>query len=284
MKTWPRRCRAPRGPSGRGCSTRAATCKSSCSTCSTGPRPISPTTSAPRRPIRPTTRPPSPPARHGARADEPSVHSVRPRSHGARRWRARRPRDRRAVRRRPRRARQARRDRRARRARARPPRTLRRRRPRCKVCCDVAPDRRPARRAGDRPVVARLGVVRPLPQPRHHRRHQRRRGRRPRPPPLGRPDVTAEGDFLEFPATSGDKPAIDGELQQLEKKLKKPPFSTWNQFKLLARSHKSLAKKKTEPISLKNGSATATLVEIVDKSKVRLTVIMEDAKGKQASR
>ena len=102
-------------------------------------------------------------------------------------------------------------------------------------------------------------------------------------PRLGRADVTAECDFLEFSATSGDKPAIDGELQQLEKKLKKPPFSTWNQFKLLARSHKSLAKKKTEPISLKNGSATATLVEIVDKSKVRLTVIMEDAKGKQVA-
>src|ERR1043165_4026232 len=81
-------------------------------------------------------------------------------------------------------------------------------------------------------------------------------------PRLGRADVTAECDFLEFSATSGDKPAIDGELQQL---------------------NKSLAKKKTEPISLKNGSATATLVEIVDKSKVRLTVIMEDAKGKQVA-
>jgi hypothetical protein len=102
-------------------------------------------------------------------------------------------------------------------------------------------------------------------------------------PRLVRADVTAECDFLEFSGTSGDKPAIDGELQQLEKKLKKPPFSTWNQFKLLARSHKALAKKKTEPISLKTGSATATLVEIVDKSKVRLTVTMDDAKGKQVA-
>ena len=98
-------------------------------------------------------------------------------------------------------------------------------------------------------------------------------------PRLGRADVTAECDFIEFSGTSGDKPAIDGELQQLEKKLKKPPFSTWNQFKLLARSHKALAKKKPEPISLKNGSATATLVEIVDKSKVRLTVTLVVAKG-----
>lgn len=100
----------------------------------------------------------------------------------------------------------------------------------------------------------------------------------PRP---ARADVTADCDFLEISARSGDKPAIDGELKPLEKKLKKPPFSTWNQFKLLAHSSKALAKKKPEPISLKTGSATATLVEIVDKSKVRLTVTIDDAKGKR---
>ena len=69
----------------------------------------------------------------------------------------------------------------------------------------------------------------------------------------------------------------------MEKKLKKPPFSTWNQFKLLSHSRKSLAKKKPEPVSLKIGAATATLVEIVDKSKVRLTITMDDDKGKQVA-
>jgi hypothetical protein len=102
-------------------------------------------------------------------------------------------------------------------------------------------------------------------------------------PGLARADVTADCDFLEISARAGDKPAIDGELKPLEKKLKKPPFSTWNQFKLLARAQKALAKKKPEPIGLKNGSATATLVEIVDKSKVRLTVTMNDAKGKEVN-
>ncbi|HMG23378.1 MAG TPA: hypothetical protein VK607_18715 [Kofleriaceae bacterium] len=102
----------------------------------------------------------------------------------------------------------------------------------------------------------------------------------PRP---ARADVTAECDFLEISARSGDKPAIDGELKPLEKKLKKPPFSIWNQFKLLAHAHKALAKKKPEAISLKIGSATATLIEIVDKSKVRLTVAMTDAKGKEVA-
>ena len=96
-----------------------------------------------------------------------------------------------------------------------------------------------------------------------------------------RADVTADCEFLEISAKAGDKPAIDPALAPVEKKLKKPPLSTWNQFKLLSRSQKSLAKKKAEPISLKVGSATATLVEIVDKSKVRLMVTIDDEKGKQ---
>jgi hypothetical protein len=94
-------------------------------------------------------------------------------------------------------------------------------------------------------------------------------------------DVTAECEFLEMSAKAGDKPMIDGELKPVEKKLKKPPFSAWNQFKLLSSSKKALSKKKAEPISLKVGAATATLIEIVDKSRVRLTVTMDDEKGKQ---
>jgi hypothetical protein len=99
--------------------------------------------------------------------------------------------------------------------------------------------------------------------------------------PPARADVTTSCEFLEISAKQADKPGIDGALKPVEKKLKKPPFSAWNQFTLLSHSQKSLAKRKPEPIGLKLGSATATLVEIVDKSKVRLTVTMEDDKGKQ---
>jgi hypothetical protein len=96
-------------------------------------------------------------------------------------------------------------------------------------------------------------------------------------------DVTTSCEFLEISAKQGSAPAIDAELKPVEKKLKKPPFSSWNQFKLLAHIQKSLAKRKPESIGLKLGSATATLIEIVDKSKVRLTVTMEDGKGKQVA-
>ena len=94
-------------------------------------------------------------------------------------------------------------------------------------------------------------------------------------PRTARADVTADCEFLEISAKGGDKPAIDADLKPLEKKLKKPPLSTWTHFKLLSRSQK------VEAIPLKIGSATATLVETVDKSKVRLTVTIDDQKGKQ---
>ena len=74
---------------------------------------------------------------------------------------------------------------------------------------------------------------------------------------------------------------IDPDLKPLEKKLKKPPFSSWNTFKVLMKASQPLARRTPAPIALKIGKATVTLVEIVDKSKCRITVTIEDAKGKQ---
>jgi len=96
-----------------------------------------------------------------------------------------------------------------------------------------------------------------------------------------RAEVAVSCDILEIEARQGDKPSIDGELKPVEKRLKKPPLSSWNQFKLLSHSQKSLIKKKPEPIALKHGSATATLIEIVDKSQTRVAITMADDKGKQ---
>ena len=98
-----------------------------------------------------------------------------------------------------------------------------------------------------------------------------------------RAEVTADCELFEISAKAGGAEAIDAELRPLEKKLKKPPFSAWTQFKLLSHTQKPLTKKKVESIPLKLGSATATLVEIVDKSKVRLTITMDDDKGKHVA-
>ena len=97
--------------------------------------------------------------------------------------------------------------------------------------------------------------------------------------PRGAAAVTC--NILEITATSGKDASVAPELQKLQKKFKKPPFSSWNQFKLMMSDSRALKAKQTETINLKLGSATATLVEIVDTSKVRLMVTIADASGKQ---
>jgi hypothetical protein len=96
----------------------------------------------------------------------------------------------------------------------------------------------------------------------------------PPPPP------TVSCEFLEVSASTGDKPAVDADLEKLKKKFKKPPFSSWNQFKLLMKADKTLTAKKAEAIQLKLGKAEATLLSIVNGSQVRLTISIDDAAGK----
>jgi hypothetical protein len=89
-------------------------------------------------------------------------------------------------------------------------------------------------------------------------------------------------DFIEISATKSKTPAMDPRLGPVERRLKKAPISAqWNDFKQLTQATKKLEKKKTEAIALKQGAAAATLVEFVDKSKARLTVTIDNAKGKQ---
>jgi hypothetical protein len=108
---------------------------------------------------------------------------------------------------------------------------------------------------------------------------------RPAPIPAQAPpaQLRVTCDFIEIGATKGKTTSIDPKLGPIEKKLKKPPFSTqWTEYKQLTQATKQLQKKQTETIALKQGSATATLVEIVDKSKARITITIDNAKGKQA--
>ena len=96
----------------------------------------------------------------------------------------------------------------------------------------------------------------------------------PPPPP------TVSCEFFEISASTGKDAAIDAELEKLKKKFKKPPFSSWNTFKLLMKADKPLTQKKAETIQLKMGKAEATLLGIVNGSQVRLTISIDDASGK----
>src|SRR6185312_3558153 len=93
-------------------------------------------------------------------------------------------------------------------------------------------------------------------------------------------DDKSDCDYLEISASSGKEPAIDGDLKPLEKKLKKPPFSSWNTFHTLASGHVSLAKLKAESLKLKSGQASLLLRDRTEK-RLELTIQIDNAEGKR---
>ena len=99
---------------------------------------------------------------------------------------------------------------------------------------------------------------------------------------LVHPAVAGDADcsYMEILATKTDKPSVDAELKPLEKKLKKAPFSAWNNFKKLSSGPASLTKNKPEALKLQQGSASLMLRDRSEK-RVELTVTMNDAAGKR---
>jgi hypothetical protein len=97
------------------------------------------------------------------------------------------------------------------------------------------------------------------------------------------PVVKADCEFFEISATTvkGAETTFDPTLKGLEKKLKKGPFTSWNTFKTLSHGTKTLDRNKSEALPLKSGKASAMLLEIVGKSKVRLEVQADDPAGKR---
>jgi hypothetical protein len=91
----------------------------------------------------------------------------------------------------------------------------------------------------------------------------------------------ASCELLEVEATSAKDPGIDAELRPLERKLKNPPFSSWNKFHLLSRTERTLEHLKPEVVQLKAGKITAILLDQIGKSKVRLGLSIDDDKGKR---
>jgi hypothetical protein len=90
----------------------------------------------------------------------------------------------------------------------------------------------------------------------------------------------ADCDYLEIAASNGKAPAIDGELKPLDKKLKKPPFASWNTFHKLSGGPIALAKQKADALKLAQGGASILLRDRSDK-KLELTVTIDGADGKR---
>jgi hypothetical protein len=94
--------------------------------------------------------------------------------------------------------------------------------------------------------------------------------------------VTCE--VIEIWASTGKTPAMDPALgKQLQKRLTSAFGSKWNDYKQLSSNPVTLTKKTPQKLKLKKGSATVTLVEVVDKDKVRLTAEFIAANGKSGN-
>lgn len=98
----------------------------------------------------------------------------------------------------------------------------------------------------------------------------------------------AEGvacSIWEIEATSAKEPAIDDSLKPLQKKLKKPPFASWNVFKRLGAHDLTLAPQQVGAANLVHGKVGLLFREATTregkKPRMALGITMDDAAGKR---
>ena len=99
-------------------------------------------------------------------------------------------------------------------------------------------------------------------------------------PRVAAADDKADCNFMEISATTGKDAAIDPDLKPLEKKLKKPPFSSWNTFHKLSTGHVSLVQQKPDSLKLQKGAASLLLRDRTD-TRLELTITIDGADGKR---
>ena len=93
-------------------------------------------------------------------------------------------------------------------------------------------------------------------------------------------DPKADCEYLEITASTTKSPAIDPELKALDKKLKKPPFASWNTFHKLSGGPLALVKSKADALKLAQGAASIILRDRTEK-RLELTVTIDGADGKR---
>jgi hypothetical protein len=90
---------------------------------------------------------------------------------------------------------------------------------------------------------------------------------------------------IEMMMTKGKDPApLPDQAKPLEKKLKKPPFSSWNVFKVSSSSDFDLEHMKPKSLKLAAGASTLVLKDIVAGAKrptFKIQITMDGASGKR---
>ena len=96
-------------------------------------------------------------------------------------------------------------------------------------------------------------------------------------------DVTCS--IWEIEASSAAAPAVDAELKPLERKLKKPPFASWNVFKRVGAHSLKLAPQQVGDATLVHGKAGLLFRDITSrdgkKPRVALGITLDDDGGKR---
>lgn len=103
--------------------------------------------------------------------------------------------------------------------------------------------------------------------------------------PVGVASADVDCTVLEIEASKADAPSTDPDLKPLERKLKKPPLSSWNSFKRLGSSQVKLAPQQVGSVSLVHGKAGVLLREVNEragkKPRVSLGITLDDTGGKR---
>lgn len=96
---------------------------------------------------------------------------------------------------------------------------------------------------------------------------------------------TVNCSIIEIEASTAAQPSMDAALKPLERKLRKPPFSSWNAFKQLGSQALSLETMKPGTASLVHGRATLILRDVqppgAKKSRLSLGISLDDDSGKR---
>jgi hypothetical protein len=107
---------------------------------------------------------------------------------------------------------------------------------------------------------------------------------------LGARPAAAAGDHatctaIEIAATKADKPSIPDDLKPLEKKLRKPPLSSWNGFRVLSSSSLTLESMKVASPKLAAGAVTVILRDVDSREgkrpRLSLGITMDGQAGKR---
>ena len=95
---------------------------------------------------------------------------------------------------------------------------------------------------------------------------------------------TVNCSIIEVEASTADAPSVDPALKPLERKLRKPPFSSWNTFKQLGSQSISLDTMKSGDVSLVHGKASLLLRDVSGEGKrarLSLQISLDDGAGKR---